>query len=93
MSKFLIIKIRTGCQNIRYFYCSEKLYWAARKLRLGRGLDVAAVDIAVRLDWIYTKFCVCRLCKNFSRNYSGEFKYKFCTCKPDLSVHSFASGI
>jgi len=50
MSKFLIIKIRTGCQNIRYFYCSEKLYWAARKLRLGRGLDVAAVDIAVRLD-------------------------------------------
>jgi len=51
--KFMIIKIRTGCQYIGHFYYSEKLNWAAQNLRHGhmrppgRGLDIAAVD---RLD-------------------------------------------
>jgi len=48
--KFKIIKIRTGCQYVGYFYYSEKLIWAARNLRLGhmrpvgRGLDIAVIN-------------------------------------------------
>ena len=34
--KIKIIKIRTGCQYIGYFYYSENLNWAARKPKLGR---------------------------------------------------------
>jgi len=34
--KFKIIKIRTGCQYVRYFYYSEHLNWAAQNLWLGR---------------------------------------------------------
>jgi len=48
--KFKIIKIRTGCQYMGYFYYySEKLNWAAQNLRLGhmrpvgRGLDIAGL--------------------------------------------------
>jgi len=33
--KFKIIKIRTDCEDVRYFYHSENLNWAAKKLRLG----------------------------------------------------------
>jgi len=45
--KSKIIKIRTGCQYVRYFffYYSEHLYWAAQKLRLGRGLDIAGLGL------------------------------------------------
>ena len=45
-----IIKIRTGCQNIRHFCYSENLIWTARNLRLGRmrlagrGLDIADLN-------------------------------------------------
>jgi len=48
--KFKIIKIRTGCQYVGYFYYSENLNWAAQNLRLGRmrpealGLDIAGLD-------------------------------------------------
>jgi len=35
---------RTGCQYVGYFYYSENLNWAARNLRLGRGLDIAGLD-------------------------------------------------
>jgi len=42
--KFKIIKTRTGCQYVGYFYHSENLNWAAQNLRLGRGLDIAALD-------------------------------------------------
>jgi len=34
--KFKIIKIRTGCQYVGYFYYSENLNWAAQNLELGR---------------------------------------------------------
>ena len=33
--KFKIIKIRTGCENVGYFYHSENLNWAAQNFRLG----------------------------------------------------------
>ena len=42
--KFKIIKIRTGCQYVGYFYCSEILNWAVQNLRLSRGLDIAASE-------------------------------------------------
>jgi len=35
-AKLKIIKIRTGCQCIGYFYYSVNLIWAAQNLRLGR---------------------------------------------------------
>ena len=38
------MKIRTGCQYVGYFYYSEHLNWAAQNLRLGRGLDIAALE-------------------------------------------------
>jgi len=44
--KFKIIKIRTSCQYIGYFYYSENLNWATQNLRLGHmrptglGLDI-----------------------------------------------------
>ena len=41
--KFKIIKIRTGCQYVGFFYYSENLNWAAQNLRLVRGLDIAAL--------------------------------------------------
>jgi len=28
--KFKIIKLRTGCEHVVYFYCSENLNWAAQ---------------------------------------------------------------
>jgi len=33
--KFKIIKIRTDCQYIGYFYYSKSLDWASQNLRLG----------------------------------------------------------
>jgi len=39
--KIKIIKIRTGCENVRYFYYGENLNWVAQNFRLGRGLDIA----------------------------------------------------
>ena len=47
MSNSKIIKIRAGCQYIEYIYYSENLNWAAQNLRLGRGLDIAALSISV----------------------------------------------
>jgi len=38
------IKIRTGCQYVGYFCYSDNLNWTAQNLRLGRGLDIAAID-------------------------------------------------
>jgi len=37
----ILVKIRTGCQYIGYFYYRENFNWAAQNLRLGRGLDIA----------------------------------------------------
>jgi len=34
--KFKIIKKRTGCQYIEYWYFSENLNWVAQNQRLGR---------------------------------------------------------
>jgi len=48
--KFKLIKIRTGCHYIGYFYYSENLNWAAQNLQLscmrpaGRGLDIALLN-------------------------------------------------
>ena len=42
--KFKIVKIRTSCQYVGYFYYSKNLNWAAQNVRLGRGLDIAVVD-------------------------------------------------
>jgi len=42
--KFKIIKTRTGCQCVGYFYYSQNLNWAAQNPLLGhtaRGLDIA----------------------------------------------------
>jgi len=45
--KFNIIKTRTRCQYVGWFYYSENLNWAAQNFRLGRmrtagrGLDIA----------------------------------------------------
>jgi len=50
--KFKIIKIRTDCQYVEYFYSSEHLNWAAQNLRLGRmrpafhGLDISFTPIS-----------------------------------------------
>ena len=41
--KFKIVKMRTSCQNIGYFYHSENLNWAAQNRWLGRGLDIAGM--------------------------------------------------
>jgi len=38
------MKIRTGCQYVRYFHHSEHLNWAAKKLRLGRELDIVGLE-------------------------------------------------
>jgi len=45
--KFKIVKIKTGCQYIGYFYYTENLNWAAQHLRLGRGLDIFALNKAL----------------------------------------------
>jgi len=42
--KIKIIKIRTGCQYASYLHYSENLNRAAQNLRLGRGLDIAALE-------------------------------------------------
>jgi len=42
--KFKIIKTRTGCQFAGYLNYSKNLNWATQNLRLGRGLDIAALD-------------------------------------------------
>jgi len=46
--KFKIIKIRTNCRYVGYFYYSENLNWAAQNPRLGRmqahGLDIAELN-------------------------------------------------
>jgi len=34
--KFKVIKIRTGCQYVGYFSCSENLNWAAQNPQLDR---------------------------------------------------------
>jgi len=34
--KFKIIKLRTGCQYLGYFYYSVNLNWAAQNIQLGR---------------------------------------------------------
>jgi len=49
--KFKIIKIRTGCQY------GEHLNWAAQNLRLGRGLDIAALSLSPEfLNWGRKRF-------------------------------------
>ena len=51
--KFKIIKIRTGCQYVGYFYNSENLNRAAQNLRLGHMRPAGrALDIA---DLVYNK--------------------------------------
>jgi len=42
--KLKIIKTRTGCQYVGYFYYSKSLNWAAENPRLDRGLDVAVLS-------------------------------------------------
>jgi len=42
--KFKIIKIRTGCEYVRYFYHSENLNWAAKKFDWATcWLDIAGL--------------------------------------------------
>jgi len=36
---------KAGCQYVRYFYYSEDLNWSALNHRLGRGLDIAGLDV------------------------------------------------
>jgi len=53
-AKFKVIKIRTGCQYVGYFYYSGNLNWTAQNLRLGRmrteghGLDIADLEPKTR---------------------------------------------
>ena len=42
--RFKIIRIRTGCHYVGYFYYSENLNWAAPNLQLSRGLDIAGLS-------------------------------------------------
>jgi len=42
--KFKIIKTRTGCQYVCYFYYSEHVNWAAQNLRLGWESDIAGLN-------------------------------------------------
>ena len=44
--KFKVIKIRKGSQYVRYFNYSANLNWAAQNLRLGRGLDIAGLELS-----------------------------------------------
>jgi len=44
--KFKIIKLRTVCQYVGYFHYSENLHWATQNLRLGGGLDIAALQLS-----------------------------------------------
>ena len=39
--KFKIMKIRTGCEYVGYFYYSENLNWATQNFRMGRGSRMA----------------------------------------------------
>jgi len=41
--KFMIIKVRTGCEYVGYLYYSGNLNWAAQNLTLGRGLDIVGL--------------------------------------------------
>jgi len=43
------MKIKTGSQYVGYFYYREHLNWAAQNLRVGRGLDIAALDLQHKL--------------------------------------------
>jgi len=57
--KFNIIKIRTGCEYVRYFYYAENLNWAVQKLRLGRMCPESRwLDIA----GLWQKRLLCHLC-------------------------------
>ena len=69
--KLKIIKIMTGCQYVGYFYNSENLNWAAQNLRLGRGLDIAALNTPLlatlqRNNRNFTCFQSVQLVKMFS---------------------------
>jgi len=44
--KFKIIKIRTGCEYVRYFYHSENLNWTAK------NVDWATCWLQVGHSWI-----------------------------------------
>ena len=53
--KLKIIKIRTGCLYIGYLYYSKNLLGRTKSqnLRLGRGLDIAGIDLSGTLkNWI-----------------------------------------
>jgi len=42
--KFKIIKTRTGCQYVGYFYYSENLNWVAQNPEPCRGLDIGSLN-------------------------------------------------
>ena len=53
--KFKIIKIQTGCHYVGYLYYSENLLDRTKpqNLRLGRGLDIAGIDLSGTLkNWV-----------------------------------------
>jgi len=91
--KFKIIKIRAVYQYVGYFYYSQNLNWAAKKLRLDRGLDIAGLAHLGKCSWID----VVQMFANFrgfyilhakakSKNYFCVFFIiqKFMCSKPDL---------
>jgi len=65
---FKIIKTRTGCQCVGYFYYSENLNWAAQNSRLGHGLDIAGPEEPCIARTIFVKKICLHLKKNTFRN-------------------------
>jgi len=46
------IKIRRGCQYVGYCYYNGNLNWTAQNIRLGRGLDIAALERDLFTSWL-----------------------------------------
>jgi len=65
-----MIKIRTGCQYVGYFYYSENLNWAAQSHWLGRGLDIVGLHVIISvlyITWMLKSNVLILFCKVLMR--------------------------
>jgi len=86
--KFNIIKIRTGCQYVGYFYYRNNLNCAAQNLHLGCGLDIAGLG---NFFWCHTaEFQCCWCARRRGRTYCTAYSFVHLRC---TMIGKFKYGI
>ena len=92
--KFKIIKTRTGCQYVGYFYYSENLNWAAQNPRLGcmratgHGLDIADLNKLVTVNYTrnMAKFCLYQEKNEHTKRFQKIPNSRFLLCAVNTPV-------